>query len=367
MRVLVFANTPAHVHTYRHAVTRLIERGHDVHILARDYACTLALLEFFDLPYTCYGSHGTDAYSRAAFASELGGQLATITQSVFGGRPDLVFGRGPYGAFAGTLARAPVVLVLDDEPGHFNYTVSKPFATCILSPEATRRNFGPKHYTFDGFKECAYLHPDVFTPRGDVREYLGVDPDEPYALLRFNALDALHDMGRTGFTPSQRQTLIEAAAKEATVFVSDESGSMDLTGLPARPYQLHPALIHDAIAEANLLVADTGTMVTEAGLLGTPALRYTAADDHSFGEFKALERAGLAEQFASFESLTPRALEILSTESVGRDWMDRRSAFVGDLTDLTTLLVDVAEAKGTMSRLENARSRVRPRSLSPIS
>ncbi len=367
MRILVFANTPAHVHTYRHAVTRLSERGHDIHVLARDYACTVSLLEFFDLPYTCYGSHGTDAYSRMGFACELGGQLTTIMRSALGGRPDVVFGRGPYAAFAGTLARAPVVLVLDDEPGDFNYTVSRPFATAILSPAATRRDFGPKHYTFNGFKECAYLHSDVFEPRGDVREYLSVGPTESYALLRFNALDALHDMGRTGFTPSQRQTLIEEIANEATVFVSDESGSMDLTGLPARPYELHPALIHDALAEADLFVADTGTMVTEAGLLGTPALRYTAADDHSFGEFEALERAGLAEQFATFESLTPRALEILATESVGQEWRKRRSEFVGELTNLTTLLVDIAEAKGSVRGLENAESRIRPRSVAPIS
>ncbi len=382
MRVLVFANTPAHVHTYRHTVDRLIERGHDVHVLAREYACTEPLLEFFELPYTIYGSHGTDAYHHHDFARELGSQLMTIARESAQFRPDVVFGRGPYAAFAGTLTRAPVVLVLDDEPGDFNHRVSKPFADTILSPATTRRDFGAHHYTFDGFKECAYLHPDVFEPRGDIREFLCVDAEEPYVLLRFNALDALHDVGRTGFTPPQRRELIERLSERATVFVSDEGGSMDLTGLPARPYRLHPALIHDALAEADLLVADTGTMATEAGLLGTPAIRYTAADHHTFGEFEALAEADLVEQYATFDHLTERSLEVLADPNAKTRQQRRRNAFAEGLTNLTALLVAVAESEGRIEGVMDGNSdaaddrnrdadigadtRVRPRSFSGL-
>ncbi|MFU8870059.1 DUF354 domain-containing protein [Natronococcus sp.] len=365
MRILVFANTPAHVHLYRHAVDRLERAGHDVLVLTREYACTTDLLDFFGMPYRVYGGHGTDAYSRLRFARELGGQLGTIVRESLRFRPDVVFGRGPYAALAGTVTRTPTVLVLDDEPGDFNHTVSRPFADCILSPAVTRRDLGEDHYTFEGFKECAYLHPDVFEPDGRIREYLGVADDEPYVLLRFNALDALHDADLEGFTPEQRRDLIDRLSEHATVFVSDEGGRMDLRDTPARPYDLHPALIHDAMAEASLLVADTGTMATEAALLGTPAFRYRGNDEHEYGEFEALERAGLAEQFDSYGPLCERSLEILADDEAAARWQRRRQAYVGELVNLTDLLVDVATARGSLEGLSSpAKRAIRPRSQS---
>ncbi len=363
MRILVLANTPAHVHLYRHAVDRLERAGHDVLVLTREYACTTDLLEFFGMPYRVYGGHETDGYSRLGFARELGGQFLTIGLEALRFDPDVIFGRGPYAAYAGTLSRAPVVLVLDDEPGDFNHTVSRPFADCIISPAVTRRDLGDAHYTFDGFKECAYLHPEVFEPTGDVREYLDVDPDEPYVIVRFNALDALHDTDLEGFRPEQRRDLIERLSESATVFVSDEGGELDLRDLPARPYDLHPALIHDAMAEAELLVADTGTMATEAALLGTPAFRYRGTDDHEYGEFRALERAGLAEQFDAYDAVRDRSLEILADDGASDRWERRRREYVGSLVNLTDLLVAVAESRGSIARLEGeAKRALRPRS-----
>jgi len=351
MRILIFANTPAHVHLYRHAVDRLAAAGHDVLVLTREYACTTDLLDFFGMPYRVYGTHGTDRYSKLRFARELGGQFATIAREAVRFDPDVVFGRGPYAAYAGTLTRAPVVLVLDDEPGDFNHTVSRPFADTILSPAVTRRDLGDDHYTFEGFKECAYLHPDVFSRDENVREFLGVDPDEPYVIVRFNALDALHDADLEGFSSHQRRDLLERLSEHATVFVSDEGGEMDLHDSPARPYDLHPALIHDAMADASLLIADTGTMATEAALLGTPAFRYRGTDTHEYGEFQELERAGLAEQFDEYAAVRDRALEILADDDAPARWQRRRQAYVAGLVNLTEVLVAVAESRGAIDRL----------------
>ncbi|ELY49404.1 DUF354 domain-containing protein [Natronorubrum sulfidifaciens] len=361
MRILVFANTPAHVHLYRHAVDRLESAGHDVLVLTREYACTTDLLDFFGMPYRVYGTHGTESYSKLRFARELGGQFVTIAREAVRFDPDVIFGRGPYAAYAGTLTRSPVVLVLDDEPGDFNHTVSRPFAETILSPAVTRRDLGENHYTFTGFKECAYLHPDVFSRDENVREFLGVGPDEPYVIARFNALDALHDADIEGFSPSQRRDLLERLSEHATVFVSDEGGRMELRDLPARPYDLHPALIHDAMAEASLLVADTGTMATEAALLGTPAFRYRGTDTHEYGEFQELERAGLAEQFDEYIDVRERSLEILADDDAPARWQRRRQEYIATLTNLAELLVAVAEARGSIDRLSPAiRQTVQP-------
>ncbi|UHQ95342.1 DUF354 domain-containing protein [Haloterrigena alkaliphila] len=354
MRILVFANTPAHVHLYRHAVDRLEAAGHDVLVLTREYACTTDLLDRFEMPYRVYGEHGTDRHSKLRLARELGGQVVSIGREARRFDPDVIFGRGPYAAYAGTLTRTPTVLVLDDEPTDFNHVVSRPFADCILSPAVTRRDLGEAHYTFEGFKECAYLHPDVFEPDESVRDRLGVGPDEPYVLVRFNALDALCDAGIEGFEPAQRRDLIERLSERATVFVSDEGDDVDFADLPARPYDLHPAEIHDAMAEADLLVADTGTMTTEAALLGTPSLRYRGTDEHEYGEFQELERAGLAEQFDDYAAVRDRSLELLADDDATARWAERRREYVGDLVNLTDLLVEVAHTRGAVDRLSSS-------------
>ncbi len=105
------------------------------------------------------------------------------------------------------------------------------------------------------------------------------------------------------------------------------------------------------MAEASLLVADTGTMVNEAALLGTPALRYRGTDDHEYGEFRELERVGLAEQFDEYEAIRDRSLELVADETASDRWATRRREYVGDLVNLTDLLVDVAQAGGSLERV----------------
>ncbi|MEA5389540.1 hypothetical protein VB773_22155 [Haloarculaceae archaeon H-GB2-1] len=274
--------------------------------------------------------------------------------------PDLVFGRGPYAVFAGQTTRTPVVLVLDSEPSQVAHTVSSKFARSVLSPVAFRGHLGPDHYRFDGLKECAYLHPDVFTPDPSVRESLGVDPDEPFVLTRFNADDALHDVGKGGLTLDQRRRLIHRLAEDATVFVSDEGGTMDFDSLPARPYDVHPARIHDAMAEASMLVADTGTMVTEAGLLGTPAIRIIDETKPSMGEFQELQDAGLIFEFRSFQRAMDEVDRLLSEDGVAERWQEKRHAYLETKANLTELLVEVAERSEEVEQLSRSSPRLQP-------
>ena len=355
MRVLVLTNTPAHVHLYRHAVAELRERGHEVLVLARDYGCTVALLEQYGTPFETYGACGTT--QRSLFAN-LPAQYARLLPTAVRFDPDVVFGMGAYAAHAGLVARAPTVLVLDSEPTSLDHAVSKPFARALLTPAAFTKDLGERHHVFEGFKESAYLHPGRFTPDPTVRDELGVGPDERFALVRLNAFGSHHDVGRGGFDDDQRRALLTSLAEEATVLVSDEGGDLDLSGLPARRYDAHPALLHDALAAADLLVADTQTMVTEAALLGTPAVRSNAfVGEADMGNFLALERAGLVRNVAAFEDVLATASGLLADGGAVADWRARRDEYVTDMVDLTGVIVDVAEVRGDPTGVGGLRRR----------
>jgi len=353
MRYLFFTNTPAHVHLYKHAVQSLRADGHEVRVLARDYTCTTDLLEWYDLPYDRYGYCGTSKHS---LLSRLPAHYLRAIRQARRFDPDLIFGMGGYAAHTGAVLRTPTVLLIDSEPAAFDHAISTPFARAVLTPNTFRKDLGDIHYVFSGLKECAYLHPEIYEPNPEIRDRLGVGPDEPYVILRLNAFGSQHDVGKEGITHDQSRRLIERLHDDATILVSDEGKNVDLEGLPARSFDLHPALLHDALAEAKLLIADTQTMVTEAALLGTPAIRSNSfVGDADMGNFVELESQGLIHNVARFSEIVEFSTTLLRDEGVGEEWRRRRNEFLSETTNLTELLVDVAKARGRVDDLDAVR------------
>ena len=354
MRYLFFTNTPAHVHLYRHAIGRLQDDGHEVLVLGRDYGCTKALLEFYDLPHEIYGVCETTKYS---LFRELPKHFARIFRTTLRYDPDLVFGVGSYAAPAGALARAPVVLITDSEPVAFDQFVSRTLADAILTPYTFQKDLGSKHFEFRGFKETAYLHPDVFETDESVRDELGLRQDERFAVVRLNAFGSHHDVNHGGFSAAQRRELVERLAEDVTVFVSDEGGEFDIDSLPARPFDAHPGYLHDALAESSLLVTDTQTMATEAGLLGTPTIRSnTFVGEDDMGNFVELEERGLVYNTADFEDVLATAAEYVTDPSIAEQWAHNRSEYVADLDNLSGIITEVAAYRGSVDSV----ARVRP-------
>lgn len=350
MKYLFFTNTPAQAHQYRHAAKKLGERGHDVLVLARDYGCTKALLEYHDVPYELYGECGTVKFSLVQELPKHYYRLARLARKF---DPDCIFGRGSYAALAGAVTGAPVVLVDDSEGTHLDHALSSLSTDVFLTPHTFGKDLGENHYEFRGFKELAYLHPDTYEPSTDIRERLGVESDEPYVVLRLNAFGSHHDVGQAGFTPERRIELVEALSEYATVFVSDEGGDMAIEQTAARPFDLHPALLHDALAEADLLVADTQTMVTEAALLGTPAIRSNSfVGDDDMGNFVDLEQHGLIYNLREFDAVLETATELLETDAKA-EWPAKRDDYLADKVNLTEVILDVAENVSTPERVEN--------------
>jgi len=340
MKQVFVVNTPAQAHQFRPAVQELERQGHAPLVLARDYGCTIDLLEYHDVPYEIYGRA---EMAKSSLYRRLPKHYYEVCKRVLQYKPEVVFGRSVFGAHAGRIARTPTILIIDSEITSIDHRLSRPVADIILTPKTFTKNLGKSHYRFDGFTECAYLHPNVWEPTTDIHKELGLGPDDRYAILRFNCLRAHHDVGESGFTVNQRDRLIEELSDNLTVFVSDEAVEGGAAPQSAQAYDLHPALMHDALAEAELLIADTQTMVTEAALLGTPAIRSNSfLGDSDMGNFLELERAGLIRNHVEFDDVLNSAHELLDDEAVKTLWQWRAHELMADMVDLTELIGDVA-------------------------
>ena len=354
MRVLFFVNTPAHAHLYRNAVSRLAQAGHNPLVLARDYGCTVDILEYHNLPHDVYGYCGT---SKGSLLARLPAHYARAMRRARRFDPDLIFGMGGYAAHTGAVVGAPVVLLIDSEATSLDHSVSTPFARAVITPDTFRERLCADHYVFSSFKECAYLHPEEYDPDPSIRDELDLEADEPYVIVRLNAFGSHHDVGKEGLTPDRRRRLIDELASEATILVSDEGGDFDFDTVPARPFDLHPARIHDALAEASLLVADTQTMVTEAALLGTPAIRSNSfVGESDMGNFLELEDRGLIYNESEFEAVLERATGLLQDDGVAETWAQRREAYLETKANLTKVILETVSVRGHAPEVSSRRA-----------
>lgn len=305
MRILIDIVHPAHVHFYRAIGQALEERGHQLLWIARDKDLTHVLLSDAGIAFETSGV--ANKGSRGAQLHELIARVAFLQSRGRQFGADLILTRNPAGTLAARLLRIPSIFDTDDgRAAGVHFLAAAPFATLITTPASLRDDFGPKHRKYPGFKQSAYLHPDLFTPDPGVRQALGLSPAQPFFLVRFVAMMAAHDHGEAGLDVTLKRHIIERLQRVGRVFVSAE-GPMPDEWLPLR-FPLPASRMHDALAFADMLIGDSQTMAAEAAMLGTPNLRCS-----SFARKLDYLRE-LEERYQLTRSFLPNEADTLLTE-----------------------------------------------------
>ncbi|MFW6320542.1 MAG: DUF354 domain-containing protein [Halohasta sp.] len=351
MRVQFDVTHPAHVHLFKHAIRTLAAEGHAVAVASRRKEVTTALLDAYGIEHTVLSTKGS---TPAALVAEWSLRELRTIRYTRAFEPDVVVSRVlPSAVHAAALAGAASVVVTDTE---YAGTVSKlvaPFVDYWVTPAAFSGDYGDRQRTHEGFDELAYLHPEWFSPDADRLQEFGVDPDEPYAVVRFVSMGAHHDLSRAGFSAAGKRRLVEALAEDATVYISAE-GSLP-PELADYEQPVPPAEIHHLLAFADVMVGDSETMTTEAALLGTPTIRSNShATDDALGVFVDLEARGLVESIADEDAARERALELLASDDADERWARRRADLLETTDDVTDHLLDViaeaADGEGVTDR-----------------
>lgn len=246
--------------------------------------------------------------------------------------------------YLGKLKRVPTIVFTDSD-----YSVAKQFAlilspaTKILSPEITDlQKFNSKKIGFPGYKELAYLHPNVFCPD---RKYLTFleSQDSKFFILRLVSLRSYHDVGSKGLSDAQVSKLISVLEQKGKVFISTERSLPK--HLEKYRISIKPKYILHVLAFAEIFIGDSQTMTSEAAVLGTPAIRC----NDFVGKINVMEekeiKYGLSYNFfpSDFESLIKKVEELLNDETKKMSFQKKREIMLTEKIDLSAFMIWVLE------------------------
>ncbi len=272
MRFLFYLGHPAHYLNVSVAADLLAEKGHDILFVARDKDVLFQLVK--DTPYPKVYLEGRRGTGKAALAWTVLKREFSLLRAAHRWKPNLMVGTDIVFTHTGKLLGIPTIMLNEDDADQviFFTRFGLRFATEILSPACCdNAPYSDKTVGYSGYHELAYLHPKYFMPdRSKVAPLFG--DKERYFIIRFSALDAHHDYGRTGIRDDIAMQIIELLEPHGNVYITSERP------LAPRfePYRIRidPKDMHHVLYYAAMYVGDSQTMTAEAAVLGTPSIRF---------------------------------------------------------------------------------------------
>ena len=338
MKIAVFINTAAQAHFFKNIIGALTQQGHDLVVLARNYGETLYLLRVFNLPHFVYSHPPTSKYGKILV---LPSNVLSAYRYLRKSGVTLIVGTGIYSVYTALLLKKPNLLFMDAISTSLELSLTRRFADVIVTPSNLTADLGERHIRINSFKELAYLHPAYFQPDQTILAQLSVGEGEKYVVLRFNAFDATHDFGTGGFGRTERRDLVHELGKHGRVFISSEASvSKDLNEYVLR---VPKERIHHVLYYADMLIADTGTMVTEAALLGTPAICYHPKA-RKIGNFVELEeKYQLIFTCTDHRALIEKTVELLTQRDLKKVWRGKQEKLIHEKIDITRFMTWLVE------------------------
>lgn len=345
MKFLVTIQHGENVHFFKNVITRLQAAGHEIAVCARQKEVNTDLLDAYGIEYALLCEEPESLPELFAVQVKYELRVLQLARS-FG--PDFVLtSNGVAGPHVAAVTGATSMNFVDTE-AHIaaQQRLAVPFSDVVFTPDCLREDFGDSHVTYPGLHELAYLHPNQFQPDPTVLTDRGIDPDDPFSVVRLNAWDAHHDVGKSGLSDEAVHTLVGDLSTHGDVYVTHEGSSSPQ--LMQHELPVAPPDVHHLLYYADLFVGDVSTMTIEAAVLGTPTVRLSPfATERDMGKFRMLEEEyGLVYSFSPLQA--GQALETVRSliTDPGSDaaWSRRRDELLDDTVDVTEYVFDRIES-----------------------
>ena len=354
MKVVVYLGHPAHFHLYKNVIKNLKNDGHEVEVLIKKKENLEQLLQNSGIPYHNIlreGRKDTKVGMALGALKRMWRELVFCIQQ----KPDLLTGTSVENSYIGPLLRIPVVYCGEDDASviPLQAKVCYPGASVVLTPDTCDDGkWNGKTTKYPSYHELAYLHPNHFTPSADVVRGQGINPDKPYAIIRFVKLKANHDDNIKGINKDVAVHLIEMMKPHMDIYITSERPLEP----ELEPYRIkiNPIYMHDVMAFASLYIGDSQTMAMEAAIIGTPSIRFNdfvgrigvmaeLEDGKLNGQQVACYNLGIginASEEGSVERLYAAVNELINmdTEERKRVFHERRDKMLADKIDYAKFL-----------------------------
>lgn len=346
MRYLFFFVHPSKFHVFRNTINELKKRGHHVDLLITSKDVLEDLVKEEGWSYTNIFPEGR----KIKGVSPLISSAINFFRTLFRLRKFLykqkynLFITDDLLVFFTRLAKVPSVAFTDDDlrvTKQFSIILSQ--ATYILAPSITDLGkFNKKKISFNGYKELAYLHPDVFVPDYKIVEKY-VPAGKQYFIIRLVSLKAYHDVGIKGLSNSHVHQLISLLEKYGSVYISSERA------LPPEfekyRLQIQPSHISHILAFAKLFIGDSQTMSSEASVLGTFAYRFSDFTGRISVMDEKEERYHLMKSFptSSFDKMLCDIENKLQQDNLDVTHAQLRQTMIQEKINLTEFMIDLFE------------------------
>jgi predicted glycosyltransferase len=341
MRIIVYIGHPAHVHLFKNMIWNLEGDGHEVKITAIDKEIALYLLNAYGFKYDNLGKHSKKLLKKLLGFIARDYRLYQVAKNF---KPDVFISHGSmFAAHVAKLFRKPHISLEDTEHSTEQYRLYAPFTDVILTSSCFKRDLGKKQVRYNGYHELAYLHPNYFRPDPSVLDYLGLNEDDKFVILRFVSWGASHDIGQRGFDSETKKELVKEIEKRAQVFITSEK---TLTKeFEKYRITIPPEKIHDLLYYATMYIGEGATMASEAAVLGTPAIYVNTLRLGYLDEQE--ERYGLLYNFSNPKTaqkdVLRKAVEQLEDENLKTRWHNKRAKLLSEKIDVTKFLTDFIE------------------------
>jgi len=344
MKILFYLGHPAHFHLFKNTIQTLGSNGHKVIVMIKKKDILEDLVRRSGMSYINILPEGRGD-SRSEIALGMLKRDWRLFRYCLQDRPELMIGTSTEIGHVGSILCIPSINVNEDDAGAVPLfsKLSYPFSTHILSPSACNNGrWESKSIKYEGYHELAYLHPDNFSPSGEIaKKFLPVE--EPYFLIRFAKLNAHHDKGITGITDDLALKIIDILKPFGNIYITSER-KYDARFEPYR-LRIDPLDIHHVMAFASLYIGDSQTMAAEAGVLGVPFVRFNGFVG-KLGYLNELEnkyKLGYGIKPSEPERLLEVINDLVRMENRTEIFKIRRMNMLKDKINLTSLMVWLIE------------------------
>lgn len=327
---------PAHVHMFRHPIFELRTRGHTTKIAAVEKETIRSLLSLYGLEWVSIGRNFPNLVGKVLDFPTKDLRLLRLLAS---DNADLIVSTGsPYAAQASAVRGIPHIAFSDTEIAWAVLKLMLPFTDVVCTPSAFSLNLGPKHVTYPGYKELAYLHPSRFSPDPNVLNLIDAERDDCLILVRFGSWNSSHDMNERAVLETEPTELIDVVRR------LQRHGRVLVTTERLLPEEIRHLVVsipldrmHDLISYATLYIGEGATMASESGVLGTP---WIFVSRERRGYLDDQERAyGLGYSVQSWKEAIAKAEYLLAQVELKDEWGKRRAHMLREKRDVASFIV----------------------------